>query len=107
MQPSFLRKLTPIERSPERERKFRPINFPLPDTSSVSSRVDTGIETRMIRQEEFSECDFLTGLRRDSSSESRTTEVYQVNDRVSLSKNRSGTVRYAGPTLLGSGRINS
>ncbi|CAF1147699.1 unnamed protein product [Adineta ricciae] len=84
VQPSFLRKLTPVEHSPERERKFRPINFPLPDTSSVSSRVDTG-------------------LRRDSSSESRTTEIYQVNDRVSLSKNRSGTVRYAGPTLLGSG----
>ncbi|UJR36394.1 hypothetical protein I4U23_029117 [Adineta vaga] len=84
VQPAFLRKLTPVQHSPERERKFRPINFPIPDTSSISSRVDTG-------------------LKRDSSSDSRTTEQYQVNDRVSLSKNRSGTVRYAGPTLLGSG----
>lgn len=99
--------MTPVEHSPERERKFRPINFPLPDTSSVSSRVDTGIETSMFINAEFSEWDFFKGLRRDSSSESRITEIYQVNDRVSLSKNRSGTVRYAGPTLLGSGRINS
>ncbi len=42
MQPSSLQKLTPVPFSPERERKFRPINFPLPDTSSVPCRVDTG-----------------------------------------------------------------
>jgi hypothetical protein len=42
VQPSSLQKLTPVPHSPERERKFRPINFPMLDTSIVSSRVDTG-----------------------------------------------------------------
>ena len=42
VQPSSLRKLTPLSYSPERERRFRPINFPMLDTSSVPSRVDTG-----------------------------------------------------------------
>ena len=42
VQPSFLQKITSVPNSPERERRFRPINFPLPDTSSVSSRIDSG-----------------------------------------------------------------
>ena len=42
VQPSLLQKLTPVPLSPERERKFRPINFPMLDTSVISSRVDTG-----------------------------------------------------------------
>ncbi|CAF3640525.1 unnamed protein product [Adineta steineri] len=84
VQPSFLQKLTPVPHSPERERRFRPINFPLPDTSAISSRIDSG-------------------LRRDSSADGRGMEQYQVTERVSLSKNRSGTVKYVGPTLLGSG----
>jgi hypothetical protein len=42
VQPSSLQKLTPVPHSPERERKFRPINFPMLDTSVISSRVDTG-----------------------------------------------------------------
>lgn len=43
VQPSSLQKLPSISQSPERERRFRPINFPMLDTSIVSSRVDTGI----------------------------------------------------------------
>ena len=43
VQPSSLQKITSISYSPERERRFRPINFPMLDTSIVSSRVDTGI----------------------------------------------------------------
>lgn len=42
VQPSSLQKLTPVPHSPERERRFRPINFPILDTSNVSSRVDSG-----------------------------------------------------------------
>lgn len=42
VQPSSLQKVTLVPHSPERERKFRPINFPMPDTSTISSRVDTG-----------------------------------------------------------------
>jgi hypothetical protein len=42
VQPLSLQKLTPTPHSPERERRFRPINFPVLDVSSVSSRVDTG-----------------------------------------------------------------
>jgi len=86
VQPSSVRKLSPDpQASPERERKFRPINYPMPDTSMISSRVDSG-------------------LRRDSSVEGRSIEQFQVNDRVSLPKNRYGTVRYVGPTPLGPGK---
>lgn len=42
VQPSSLQKLTPVPQSPERERRFRPINFPILDTSQISSRVDSG-----------------------------------------------------------------
>ncbi len=49
--------------------------------------------------------EFFKGLKRDSSADSRLTEQYQVNDRVFLSKNRQGIVKYVGPTLLGSGKI--
>jgi hypothetical protein len=48
---------------------------------------------------------FCKGLKRDNSAEGRLTEQYQINDRVSLSKNRNGTVKYVGPTPLGSGKI--
>jgi len=48
---------------------------------------------------------FRKGLKRDNSAEGRLTEQYQINDRVSLSKNRHGTVKYVGPTPLGSGKI--
>ncbi|CAF3992105.1 unnamed protein product, partial [Rotaria sp. Silwood1] len=41
VQPSSLQKLTPVPQSPERERRFRPINFPTVNTSSITSRVDT------------------------------------------------------------------
>ncbi len=47
---------------------------------------------------------FIKGLRRDNSTEGRSTEQYQINDRVSLSKNRWGTIKYVGPTPLGSGK---
>ncbi|CAF0741452.1 unnamed protein product [Rotaria sordida] len=84
VQPSSLQKLTPVPQSPERERRFRPINFPTVDTSSITSRVDTG-------------------LKRDNSADGRPTEQYHTNDRVFLSKNRCGTIKYVGPTSLGSG----
>jgi hypothetical protein len=42
VQPTSLQKLTPVPHSPERERKFRPINFPMLDTSVIPSRVDSG-----------------------------------------------------------------
>ncbi|CAF0920095.1 unnamed protein product [Rotaria sp. Silwood1] len=84
VQPSSLQKLTPVPQSPERERRFRPINFPTVNTSSITSRVDTG-------------------LKRDNSADSRSVEQYHVNDRVLLSKNRCGTIKYIGPTSLGSG----
>ncbi|CAF2773039.1 unnamed protein product [Rotaria sp. Silwood2] len=83
VQPSSLQKLTPVPQSPERERRFRPINFPTVDTSSITSRVDTG-------------------LKRDNSADGRTTEQYHIDDRIFLSKNRCGTIKYVGPTSLGS-----
>ena len=48
---------------------------------------------------------FSVGLKRDSSADDRLTEQYQVDDRVSLSKNRHGTVKYVGSTSLGSGTL--
>jgi hypothetical protein len=47
---------------------------------------------------------FFKGLKRDNSVEGRSGEQYQVDDRVFLSKNRPGTVKYVGPTSLGSGK---
>jgi hypothetical protein len=47
---------------------------------------------------------FSKGLKRDNSADGRSTEQFQLNDRVSLSKNRNGTIRYIGPTPLGSGK---
>ncbi|CAM4812542.1 unnamed protein product [Rotaria magnacalcarata] len=84
IQPSSLQRLTPVPYSPERERRFRPINFPILDTSSVTSRVDTG-------------------LKRENSADGRTLEHFRIDDRVFLSKNRIGTIKYIGPTSLGSG----
>jgi hypothetical protein len=105
VQPSSLQKLTPIPYSPERERKFRPINFPMLDTSIISSRVDTGnhwmIEIYLLSH--F----FFKGLKRDNSADGRSIEQFQLNDRVSLTKNRHGTIRYVGSTPLGSGKISN
>lgn len=42
VQPSSVQRLSPTPHSPERERRFRPINFPTVDTSCITSRVDTG-----------------------------------------------------------------
>ncbi|CAF3213529.1 unnamed protein product [Rotaria socialis] len=84
IQPSSLQRLTPVPYSPERERRFRPINFPILDTASVTSRVDTG-------------------LKRENSADGRTSEHFRIDDRVFLSKNRIGTIKYIGPTSLGSG----
>ncbi|CAF0812338.1 unnamed protein product [Didymodactylos carnosus] len=67
--------------SPVRERRFRPINFPTVDTLNVRSKVDSG-------------------LRRQTSDEK---EEFQVNDRIRLTKNRTGTIRYIGETSLGPG----
>ena len=75
----------------------------MPDTSSITSRVDTGI---YFNHSNLLFIDFK-GLKRDNSAERRQIEQFHINDRVSLSKNRCGIVRYVGPTSLGSGtRIN-
>ena len=103
VQPSSLQKLTSASYSPERERRFRPINFPMLDTSIVSSRVDTG--NYFIHELSPIYLSFFEGLKRDSSVESRSIEQFQLNDRIALSKNRHGTIKYVGPTPLGSGKI--
>lgn len=103
VQPSSIQKLPSIPPSPERERRFRPINFPMLDTSIVSSRVDTGITITCLNPSLL--IFFFKGLKRDSSIEGRSTEQFQVNDRIALSKNRHGTIKYVGPTPLGSGNI--
>ena len=57
VQPSSLQKLpSAAPYSPERERRFRPINFPMLDTSIISSRVDTGTGVSFVKS---SQCFFF------------------------------------------------
>ena len=81
---------------------FVQLTFPFsirPTCPAVSIAVSTDRSVHA-RTHRFS---LSKGLKRDSSADDRSTERYHVDDRVYLSKNRRGTIKYIGPTSLGSG----